>query len=263
MEILLPSILIDDNPHHLASLSSQLEIRCPQVAIIAKTSDPIEGLQLVKEHKPKMLFLDVQMPQLNGLDLAKELYASMKELPEIIFVTGYEDFAIRAFEVNACHYLLKPPSDLQLISAVEKATKAIGSRSPEESGSGVANLLQYLSPPKISIPTMQGSDFVSVQDIIRIESDNNLSNWHLTGNKIYKAVSRTLKESEHMLDVYQFVRCHNRHIVNPAYINQYIKPGFLGSKSKSGGGQLSLSSGETIPVSREGRNRLKARKLIG
>jgi len=260
----LKSILIDDNPNHLASLSEQLLKRCPQVEIIAKTNDPIEGLQLVRNLEPDLLFIDEQMPQLNGLELVKEIYSSMQEVPEIIFVTGYEEFAIQAFEVNACHYLLKPPTDLQLIIAVEKAEKNIENKSPDEPKTGgIVNLFQYLSQPRISIPTMQGSDFVSVQDIIRVESDNNLSNWHLINNKVYKAVSRTLKESEQMLDLYQFVRCHNRHIVNPGCIAQYIKPGFLRSGKQAGGGQLSLSNGETIPVSREGRNRLKSRKLIG
>lgn len=263
MEPQLNSILIDDNPHHLASLSSQLKIRCPQVVVIGESNDPIEGLQLVKDLEPDLVFLDVQMPQLNGLGLAREIYSSMKEVPEIIFVTGYEEFAIQAFEVNACRYLIKPPSDLQLISAVEKALKNKENKSPDKSLSGLGNLLQYLSQPKISIPTMQGSDFVSVQDIIHVESDNNLSNWYLVNDKSYKAVSRTLKEVEQMLDLYQFIRCHNRHIVNPGFIHQYIKPGFLRSGQKAGGGQLSLSSGETIPVSREGRNRLKDRKLIG
>lgn len=261
---LLRSILIDDNPNYLASLSAQLKNRCPQVEIVGEMQDPVEGLQLVKNLKPDLLFIDVQMPQLNGLEFVQEVYKSMKEIPEIIFVTGYEEFAIQAFEVNACHYLLKPPSDMQLISAVEKAEKNIQNKSPEQPGtSGIANLFQYLSQPKISIPTMKGSDFVSVQDIIRVESDNNLSNWYLINGKAYKAVSRTLKETEQMLDLYQFVRCHNRHIVNPSCIAQYIKPGFLRKGAQAGGGQLSLSNGETIPVSREGRNRLKAKKLIG
>lgn len=263
MPVSLRSILIDDNPQHLKSLSEQLRNRCPQVEIVAESNDPIEGLQRIKELKPDLLFTDVQMPQLNGLELAKEVFNSLKEVPEIIFVTGYEEFAIRAFEVNACHYLLKPPTDLQLITAVEKAEKIIESKSKDqEKPEGISNLLQYLSQPKISIPTMQGSDFISVQDIVRVESDNNLSNWHMVNQKVYKAVSRSLKEAEEMLDLYQFVRCHNRHIVNPVYIAQYIKPGFFRTGKQAGGGQLSLSNGETIPVSREGRNRLKARKLI-
>ena len=88
MDTRLKSILIDDNPHHLSSLETQLSLRCSQVQIIAKTSDPIEGLQLVKQEKPDLLFLDVQMPHLNGLELARELYSSMDTMPEIIFVTG-------------------------------------------------------------------------------------------------------------------------------------------------------------------------------
>lgn len=263
MDTQLKSILIDDNPHHLASLETQLSLRCSQVQVIAQTSDPIEGLQLVKQEIPDLLFLDVQMPQLNGLELARELYSSMETLPEIIFVTGYEDFAIQAFEVNACRYLIKPPSDLQLISAVEKAQKNRRKQAMEKSSQEIGSLLQYVSHPKVSIPTLKGSDFIFVKDIIRIESDNNLSNWYLVEDKSYKAVSRTLKEVEQLLGVYQFVRCHNRHIVNPGFIHQYTKPGFLGGRKHTGGGQLSLANGETIPVSREGRNRLKAKKLIG
>ena len=102
---------------------------------------------------------------------------------------------------------------MQLISAVEKAQENRRKQAMDKSSQEIGSLLQYVSHPKVSIPTLKGSDFIFVKDIIRIESDNNLSNWYLVEDKSYKAVSRTLKEVEQLLSVYQFVRCHNRHIV--------------------------------------------------
>ena len=198
---MLRSIIIDDERHSCDALKMLLNKCSPPIDVAAICYSGEEGIKKIKELKPQLIFLDIEMPHMNGFQLLEELPAIGFE---IIFTTSYDQYAIKAFKFSALDYLLKPVDREELQKAIQKVSKKINPPVSQQ----LEILLQKINQPtlsvqRIALPTMQGLEFVPVESIINCTSNNNYTEFFLTDKKKL-LVSRTLKEVEDMLSDHSF-----------------------------------------------------------
>ena len=245
---MITAIVVDDEPYSCETLVTLLERYCPDVKVLDICYSAKTALNSIKDQKPQLLFLDIEMPHMNGFEL-------LENLPEIdfelIFTTSYDQYAIKAIRFSALDYLLKPIDQDDLRKAVKKAVQSNNHVSPQQ----IKVLLQKLSNPtiainRIAIPTMEGLLMIFVESIISCKADRNYTIIMLKNNQKIIA-SRALKEMEEMLEDYSFIRVHHSYLVNLNEVEKYIK---------GEGGYLLMSDASTIDVSRS-RKDLLLKKL--
>ncbi len=243
----ISTIIIDDEPKNIQLLQKMLAAHCPQAEVIATESDTKKALALLEDKRPQLLFLDVEMPHLNGFDLLKKL----EPVPfEVIFVTAYSHYAIEAFEHHATGYITKPINTEKLIAAINVAAKRIEEKSVNKN---LFSLLEHSSrqsaPDKIPLSTSNGLLFVKVADIMYCESSGNYTHFYMCDDKKI-VVSRQLGEYEKLLPENNFTRIHDKYIINLGYIKEYIK---------GSGGEVLLENGKEIPVASRRKDDFLAR----
>jgi len=244
---MIKTIIIDDEKHSCDALRILLGKCCPQVEVTAICYSGEEGIRKINEIKPQLVFLDIEMPHMNGFQMLEQL---SKIDFEIIFTTSYDQYAITAFKFSALDYLLKPVDREELEKAVQKVSKKINPPVSQQ----LEILLQKINQPtitvqRIALPTMQGLEFVPIDSIISCSSNNNYTEFFLADKKKL-LVSRTLKDAEDMLADHSFLRVHNSHIVNLNAITRYVK---------GEGGYLVMTDGSTVDVSRSRKELLMQR----
>lgn len=232
------SVLVDDERNSLQNLGHKLAEFCPDVEIVGMAESPEEALVMIRKQKPDAVFLDIEMPRMNGLRMLEE----MKDYTgEIVFTTAYDHYAIDAIRISAFDYLLKPVSIAELQQTVERLLKNKNSQVREKLEVLQQSLAKSRSQAdKIAVPTQEGLDFIRIGDIVHIESSANYSRVNfLDGRSIL--VTKLLKEFEDILTPYDFYRVHNSHLINLKYIDKYIR---------GDGGQVVLQNGEVVDVAR-------------
>lgn len=233
--------VIDDEVHCVEGLILHLKNMFPETEIVYKGTKPEEALLSLPDTKPELLFLDVEMPGMNGFELLDQL---PKNAFDVIFTTAYSQYAAQAFKAKAINYLLKPIDETEFKSAIlqwkeEKEMKRnLSSDKMEE-------LLNYLKREgilknKIAVPVMDGYEFIETNDILYCQSQNNYTFLFLA-NKRKLVLSKTLKEFEKLLEKYFFIRIHKSYLINPNYIKKYYR---------NDGGYLVMQDEKTIPVSK-------------
>jgi len=236
---MIRAIAIDDEKDALEILEHIIKRNCPEVELVALCNSPIEGLEKIKELKPDLLFLDIEMPQLNGFDLLDRLG---KYDFDVVFTTAYNQFAMRALKVCAIDYLLKPIDIDELKIAVQKSD---GKKS-RVSNQQLEMLMSYFKPerPKNRRIALTVSDhliFVETTDIIYCESDSNYTIFFLTnGEKVM--ISKTLKDVEEILEGSDFFRVHASYLINMKHVNKF---------TRGDGGYIVMSNNQHITVSRK------------
>lgn len=235
------AILVDDEKKSRTAISSFLTKYCPTIEIVGEADGVKTGLRAIEEHKPDVIFLDIEMNDGSGFDLIEQL----TNMPfEVIFVTAFNQYAIKAFRYSAIDYLLKPVNPEELIQAVSKLSD--DSRLDEVERKLEALMSNRTSIQKIAIPSMQGIRLEEVGNIRYCESDNYYTIIHLiTGEKIM--VSKTLKEYDQTLSADGFLRIHQKYLVKVSEIKTY---------SKSDGGFVTLNDGTHLTVSRRKKEEL-------
>lgn len=240
-------IIIDDEPQNIKLLQNMLDMHCPGVKILATETDAKNGLLLIDELQPQLVFLDVEMPHLNGFDLLKQLEPISFE---VIFVTAYSHYAVEAFECHATGYVTKPINADKLIAAVDTAEKRIAEKNINKN---LFTLLEHNSkqaaPNKIPLSTTNGLVFVKIADIMYCESSGNYTHFYLVDDKKI-VVSRQLGEYERLLPEADFIRIHDKYIIHLTYIKEYIK---------GSGGDVVLENGKEIPVATRRKEEFMAR----
>ncbi len=231
----LTAILIDDEPHSLGALEIQLSKYCPQIEITASCKTAESGLVAIKASPPDLVFLDIEMPHLNGFQLLDQL----KDINfKIIFTTAYDQFAITAFKYSALDYLLKPIDAEDLIKAVQKAVDYKNNQLPQ-----IELLKQNYKngkPSKIALAYQDGYTFINPDEIIYCESDSNYTKFHLnSGNTLVAA--KTLKDVENVLENLDFCRIHKQYLVNLNHIKKYVK---------NEGSYVIMTNQANLPISR-------------
>ncbi|OSY87683.1 LytR family transcriptional regulator [Tenacibaculum holothuriorum] len=237
----LSAILVDDMPSALDILSSDLKQFHTDIEIIGTAKSVVEASKLLRQQQPDILFLDIMLGDGTGFDVL-EIHPDLQS--KIIFVTASDEFALKAFKFAAIDYVLKPYSQEDLSTAIEKAKSQI--QPNNEQLSVLQQSINYPNqrPKKISLHTSDKILVVNLDDIIHCKSDNNYTEFFMKDNtKIL--VGKTLKHFADMLKEYGFLRVHQSHLVNLQYIKEFIK---------SDGGYIVLTNEKTVPVSVRKKN---------
>lgn len=232
------AVIIDDIEAIRRKNLALIKATCPNVTILGEADSVESGIQLIKQTAPDLVFLDVEMPDGTGFDLLQKL----KPIAfKVIFITGFEDFAIRAFRFSAIDYLLKPLNASELVEAVKKAEDSIGNDVVDIKLNNLfANLERPKNLQKLVLKTADRIYSVNVQDIVNCESDKNYTTFHFI-NAPSLVVSTNLKEYESMLAPFNFFRTHQSHLINMAYFDHFIRT--------DGGNTIVMKSKQTIPLS--------------
>ncbi len=233
------AILIDDERDALEVLEWSLKKFAPQVEIVAMCDAALDGLDKIKTLKPELVFLDIEMPQLNGFDLLERLG---KYDFDVIFTTAYNQFAIKALKICALDYLLKPIDGDELKLAVQKALNKKNSNSSLQ----LELLMSYFKPEKsktrrIALTASDHLIFVDTNDILYCESDSNYTTFYLEkGDKV--VISKTLKDVEEILEGGDFFRIHASYLINLKHVSKF---------TRGDGGYVVMSNNKNITVSRK------------
>lgn len=234
---MLKAVLIDDDESNLSSLSEKIFHHCKEVQIVARCARPEDGIRAIDELKPDLVFLDIEMPQMNGFVMLRQV--TFKDF-DLIFVTAYDHYAIKAIRSCALDYLVKPVEVEELIAAVKKASAM---RNKNNSTLQLDLLLEHIQkkqPKLLTIPTSDGLRFINIEDIIYLEASDNYSNIYLSTNQKF-LVSRTLKDFEELLPADIFIRIHHSSIINKFFVEKYIR---------GDGGQVVMRNGNVLDVSK-------------
>ncbi|MCI5057818.1 MAG: LytTR family DNA-binding domain-containing protein [Flavobacteriales bacterium] len=231
----IKTMIIDDERLARQELKNVLQ-EYGQIEIIDDCGQPLEAKELIEKKKPELIFLDVQMPGLNGFQLLQEL----DYVPEVIFVTAYDEYALKAFEVNALDYIVKPVEESRLEQAIARVTERISKSKSEDT----------VIPNNQQVFIKDGDKcwFVELSDIILFESEGNYVRVYFDDNK--PMILKSLNNLEKKLDDKTFFRANRQYIVNLKSINEV--------KNWFGGRLLAvLKNGKEIEVSRRQASKLK------
>jgi len=244
---MIRSIIIDDEKNCVDSLAFDLQKNFPQIELIDTCTSPKQGLMSIRKQKPDLVFLDVQMPWMNGFEMLEML----DEIDfAIIFTTAYDQFAAKAFRLSAIDYLLKPVDVNDLKEAVKKATDKIDQKSGK---ANIDNLLHNINNPeakqRVAFAGREGYEFIEITSIVYAQAEGAYTHVFLT-NKRKLIISKTLSDIEEMLPANQFQRIHHSTLVNLNHVTHFYK---------TDGGYIVLDSGEKLVVSKSKKEGLMER----
>ncbi|WP_315818081.1 LytR/AlgR family response regulator transcription factor [Paraflavitalea speifideaquila] len=240
---MIKALIIDDEPLARSIIQEFLHSH-PAITVVQECSDGFEGLKAIQQHQPQLIFLDIQMPKINGF----EMLELIEQPPAIIFTTAFDEYAIKAFESHAVDYLLKPFSQERLDKAIQKwidqqqpvpaATPLLetASRSPQQS-------------QRIVVKTGGRIRIIPVEEVQYLEAADDYVKIHTPGGVFLK--NKTMGHFESVLDTAQFVRTHRSYIVNVQQITR------LDAHEKESWLAL-LTTGARVPVSKAGYTKLKS-----
>lgn len=235
--MVFPAIVIDDEKNGRENLSGLIRQYCPQLKLVAEAASVAEAILKIEEFHPRLIFLDIEMPGGNGFKLLEHF----KTFPfEVIFVTAYDNYAIKAIRFSASDYILKPINLNELLVAVEKAYEHINQQTENERIKQLYRNTQQPDNARIGLPLSDRVEFVEVKTIIRCQGESNYTHLYFTAKKPL-LVAKSLVEFEELLADHGFIRVHKSHLVNLNHVT---------SISKNDGGTLVLSNGDSILISR-------------
>jgi two-component system, LytTR family, response regulator len=244
------TIVIDDEPKNIRILKKMLTDFCQEVTLVGDAENARQGIEIILKEKPDLVFLDIEMPYGNAFDMLDKL----KPVDfEIIFVTAFDNYTLKAFKYSALDYLLKPVSIEELVAAVKKAAQR-HKQVHSLIASQVSNFLQTMQKSdsnlhKIALPSKEGLVFIKLADIIRCEASAGYTSIHLKGaEKIIS--SRNIREYEDLLPDASFFRAHNAHLINLNFVKKY---------HKGRGGYIEMEDGALIEVASRRKDELLLR----
>lgn len=241
---MIKAVIIDDEYNSRETLRQMLRYCCPNVEIVGEGEGVVSGLAAINELNPDIVFLDIKMTDGTGFDLLNKVGKADFRL---VFVTAFEEYAMKAFRCNAIDYITKPVDPNELQRAVEKASKMTDG---ENTNDAIKRLLDSINKPnqpnkKIVLKTLNTVHVIEVDNIIRCESDRNYTVFHLAdGEKIL--ISRSMKEFDDMLMEFGFLRVHNSHLINLNALRKFLKDELI----------LVLKDNTSIPVAYRKRDEL-------
>jgi two-component system LytT family response regulator len=229
-------IIIDDEKHCIKTLSNLLETNFSAVKILATCFDSTKAYDLIQQLRPDFIFLDIEMPLLNGFDLISKFENLFFD---VIFTTAYDTYAIRAIKFSALDYLLKPIDKEDLAAAIEKLKSKQGSISKEQLQMATAVHSRQL-PDTIALPTTDGLTFAPVNEIVCCTADGSYTRLSML-DKSEILLSKTLGDVEELLGEYHFFRIHHSTLINLKQVRKYIR---------GEGGEVVMSNGKSLLVAR-------------
>ena len=235
-------VLIDDESNSLEMMEWLLKTYCPQVKIEAMCNAAAEGIAAIHKFRPDMVFLDIEMPHMNGFDMLEQFD---KLFFDVVFCTAYDQFAIRAFKYSALNYLLKPVDPADLVETIRRIEEKRSAPSKEQIDLLFQNIKQTAKPTaqRIALTTGDGMIFVPTQTILYCEAESNYTNVVLAGGKKIM-VSKVLKDIDEALSGPDFFRVHNSFLINLNHISKFVR---------GDGGYVVMEDGASISISRSRR----------
>lgn len=241
----LKAIIIDDEKPVVDLLEEMVDQFCDSVEVVATANSVKTGVKQIKKLDPDLIFLDINLGDGTGFELLEQLG---EQVSMVVFITAYDEFAVKAFKFSAIDYVMKPINLSEIEAAVQKCRNQIEKENLSEK---LKIFLQNMDEAnseekKIVLKTTESIHIVKVGEIIRCESDHNYTEFYLAGGRKL-LVSRTLKEYDEMLHDYCFFRTHQSHLININYISRF---------DKADGGELVLTDKSRVPVSKRKRDEL-------
>jgi len=235
----LTAIIVDDEISNIKGLQKKLKNLFPDITIVGSYQKPELAITAIQELKPTLVFLDIQMPRINGFELLEAIEVIDFQ---VIFVTAYSEYALQAFKQNAIDYILKPIDDVELKLAVDKAIQIIESQDKVILNS---NLLKLISATvtdnnKLIVPTVKGMSFIPQDEVFHIEGYEGYTKIHLEDNTTLMS-SYNLGKFEKVISS-NFFKCHKSHIVNINKVRHFENEGYL-----------VLDNQQRVPISRANR----------
>lgn len=236
-------IIVDDEQNSRETLRYLLQAVAPEVIILAEAKNTEQAKNFIEKLQPDLVFLDINMPGQTGIEFLESL-----EQPafHVIFITAYNEYAVKAFRLNAIDFLLKPVDPDELEHAIKKVQ---ANKQPllSEQLSGIkGNLQTHKNIERLALPTAEGIHFIPLTDIIWMESMGAYTKFHVVNQKPV-VVSKVLKEYEELLQGFPFSRVHQSSLINLNHIKKYVR---------GDGGQVWMSDGNEIEVSRRKKEEL-------
>lgn len=239
-------ILIDDEPDCLDLLALLIRKHCPTLQLIGQYTDPNEGIAAIQAMRPNLVFLDVEMPEVNGFGVLE----ACRNIPfQVIFTTAFNEYAVKAFKYSAIGYLLKPVGQEDLVDAVQRAQQILSIQHLVQQRD---ILFDYLHPArstreKIALATSTEVVFIPINDIIYCEADGNYTQIYRHSQKTPALFTKPLKEIEELLPGDIFYRVHHSFIINLKRVEAYIR---------GDNGGVKMSNGMLVPVARARKQEL-------
>jgi len=235
---MLKTIIIDDEQDAIKFIESIIKDYCPGLDVIGTADSAKKGAKIINDMKPDLIFLDVEMPQGSGFELLSNI---PDKSFDVIFVTAFNHYAIKAIKFSAVDYILKPININEFIQAVDKVTKK---REPlnrqTRDYSALLENLKVPVPKKLAIPTSDGMEYLDTDGIIRVEADGSYCKFYLKdGRKIL--VSKNLKKYQELLTESNYFRTHNSHLINLCLVKKFIR---------HDEGLVEMVDGSKIPIAR-------------
>ena len=232
-------VIIDDEENTRETLSRMVKQKCNDIEVVGFGEDVKSGIAAIEEHKPDIILLDIKMPDGTGFDLLSRISDEIYTF-QVIFITAYEEYALKAFKFSAIDYLLKPvaPSDLE--NAIEKCRKMFKNESREKTDIHIYNEEKQRKDKKIVLKTHDSMHVVNIKDIIRCEGEAGYTTFYISGKEPL-VITESIKDFEEFLEELGFLRVHQTHLINLSYVQKF---------DKRDGGYVIMSDNSMIPVSR-------------
>lgn len=240
---MIRAIIIDDEFNAIKNLKWEIESFCSDIEVCDTFTNPIEAISAINYLKPDCIFLDIEMPEMDGFQLLEKLsYRTF----DLIITSAYDNYAIKAFKEHAVDYLLKPIDSEDLLKAVSRVRE---NQQQNALGDQLKSIIKSYVPEKkntrLAIPVLGKTIFVALEDIMFCKADGSYTEVHFKEDT-KEILSKKLKEIEAQIDD-NFFRVHNSYLVNLRYVKEYVK---------NDGPYLVLTNGVTIPISRAKKNEL-------
>lgn len=244
----MKAIIIDDESDARSILHALIKDFCPAITVVAEADDLEKGVAAIVKHKADLVFLDIEMPRFKGIHIRDFLPENTHDF-QIIFVTAYQQYAIDAFRLAACDYLLKP-IDIELLkTAVAKAGTSIERNFFKERYNLLTSIMQQ-KVEQICVHEKEQITIIQAEEIVYLKADSNYTEFHLLSGQVIIA-SKTLKEYEGLLKNSMFFKCHRSYIINTNMITSYIK----------GESLLLLKNEVQVPIARDKKDEF--RNILG
>ncbi len=237
----IKAIIVEDELPARETLEMYLAKYCPEVKVIATAADANQALEVIRNNKTDLVFLDVELPFGNAFDLLEKVGAINFHT---VFITAYDHYAVRALNNKAVHYILKPIDIEELIKAVDKVKAAMQERKSDSQPIRRVKDYHALQQKKFIFPNTSGFDLIEISQIVKCKADDNYTEFSFVdGSK--KLISKTLKKVEEQLQDFGFLRVHKSHLVNLNHIVSYQKGkyGFLLMSDQS---EVSITSAKKM-----------------
>ncbi len=233
----ITALIVDDEKNGRENLAGLIKTHCSPIKIIGEANSVEQAINQIQALHPQLIFLDIEMPGGNGFTLLEHF----KSFPfEVIFVTAYDNYAIKAIRFSASDYILKPINLNELTAAVDKVSQRIRQQSENERIRQLFQNSLHPGNPKIGLPAGERIEFVEVKSIIRCQGESNYTHLYFSDRRPILS-AKSLIEYEELLSEYGFIRVHKTHLVNLNHVSSF---------SKNDGGILILSNGDSVLISR-------------